>query len=373
MKPTRPHNRFHPYFSIIHFFTQKVNTYKNRPQCYIYTMFNYQFQIDKEACFYEWLFGLVPKSWEKTKSEFYKNLSGREWTVAETTALEKLGLFLSPKTIFQKEAIKNKICLSDDSELKNQEILSAVAKALYPLFDEIWLKEYPKLSYWKSALEKYNFNRINTEFLPKIQNFFDVKNMDSTAIIVKLFFGYNTKQCGGFAQKEISDRVGLNISNLGPDKIESAVSTLIHEVSHLIQFQSHQSKMLIKDFIKINLFKLLLGALLRKLKFTRKPFNIPWFTRETIMRSMVENPLLWESYYQRKYFPISQRAIEYRKKLETYDYKNYRGKFNDLTNFAALKILDTTRDYLENNKKIDTKYSKIVAQAWRELLNRLTI
>lgn len=336
-------------------------------------MFGYQFQIDKEACFYEWLFGLVARGSGKIKSEFYKHLSNREWTTTELCALEKLSLFLFSKTIFQKEAIKNKICLSDNSELKNQEILFSATKALRPLFDEIWLKESPKLSYWKSALENYNFNRITTEFLPKIQNFFDVQELNSTAIIVKLFFGYNTKQCGGFAQGKILDRVGLNISNLGSDKIESAVSTLIHETAHLIEFQFQQRKMLKTDFIKTNFFKLLIGALLIKLKISRRPFNIPWFIHETIVRSIARNPLLWESYYQKKYFPVTQQALDYRQKLEIYDYKNYRGKFNDLTNFAALKILDVTCNYLENNKKIDANYSKIVAQVWRELLNRLTI
>ena len=336
-------------------------------------MFTYQFQIDKEACFYEWLFGLVAKESGKTKAEFYKNLSGREWTAAELGALEKLNEFLSSKTIFQREALKNKICLSNNSELKNQEILSSIAKTLRPLFDEIWLKESSKLSYWKSALENYDFSRINNEFLPKIQNFFDVQKLDPTTITVKLFFGYNKNQCGGFAQKEISNCIGLNISSLDPEKKESAVGTLIHEISHLIGFLFQHNKMLFQDFIKNSLFKILLSALLRKLKIIRRPFNIPWLINETIMRSIIRNPLLWESYYQRKYFSPTQQAINYRKKLETYDYRNYRNKFSDLTNFAALKILDTTCNYLENNKKLDADYSKRVAIAWRELLNRLTV
>lgn len=339
----------------------------------------YEFRIDKEACFAYWAQSLVSWIWYSKKNDYdhYVHAIG-SFTMPEENALQKL------KKLLQREDtgflwLWNRYA---GNEIANSKELSAwqdVREALKDKFEMAWSEELPKLEAWQKELNAYSFQELNVIFA-SVAHFFDKDVKTSKNITVKLLIHYDEKGLRGHAKKEFDNYIILALSNLERKYRDMAISTLAHETIHLMEYASPLSNALFNDSCQRILRPALRGDLLSFVIksvidiFRRLLPSLFWMRGpkwrhlfiEAIITSMAGSSLI-TAYANQKVFrkptmlPNGTLPVfDFRGK----DKKNYSAQIRVI----ASRLVDLTKEYLDNNKKMDKKYSDAVATAWLTLI-----
>jgi len=201
-------------------------------------------------------------------------------------------------------------------------------RILEPRFATIWSTEEPKLKQWLRALEKRldepKFRELETD----LRNFFGSSATEPRLQVCLLI----SEQ--GYGGVSLGNRLlGLACSGVPLTEIHGVMATLYHEACH-----SFYEKPLKYDLISKVTSKL---ELPNADLFTSKQ-DLP----NTLGEAITSN-LLPEGYLAHKYFHSQVPPAP--KKGSKADFRNWRL-------YCAARMFDTTKDYIESKKPLDTGY-----------------
>lgn len=338
-------------------------------------MIVYTFAIDKNACFAYWAQSLIQWIWLSKKADYehYARTVG-SFTIVEENALQKLKKLLQRKDTgflwLWNRYVGNEI--TNPRELLTWQY---VQRALKDRFEMVWNEESPKLQKWQKELNAYSFQELNAVFA-EVAHFFNKDAGTSKNIIVRLLINYDEKSLRGHAKREFNNCIILALSSLEKRYRDMAISNLVHETIHLMEHASPLSEALFKDsYQKIlkptlrgNLFSSVMKSvmdilcrLLPNLFWMRGPKWRHLFI-EAVITSMAGSSLI-TAYVNQRVFHKPSALPE--GSLQTFDFrgkdkKNYSAQIK----IVASRLVDLTKEYLDNDKKMDKTYSDAVANTW---------
>ena len=341
-------------------------------------MIVYTFTIDKDTCFAYWAQSLIQWIWySKSKDyEHYARTLG-PFTMREKNALKRL------KKLLQREDagflwLWNRYVGNEITDQKELLIWQHIQDTLKDKFEMVWREELPKLEIWRRDLNVYSFQELNAIFVG-VAHFFDENTERNRNIIVKLLINDDEKSLHGHVKREFNNCIVLALSSLERRYRDMAISTLAHETIHLIEYASPLSNALFKDSyqrihrpaLRGNLFSSVMKSmmeifrrLLPSLLLMRGP-KLHHLFIEAIITSMAGSSLIIAYVNQKVFHKPSVlpegalQMVDYRKK----DKKNYSTQIK----IVASRLVDLTKEYLNNDKKMDKTYSDAVVRAWLDL------
>lgn len=306
----------------------------------------YNFEINKEACFFYWIQSSIEWNWYFNQKEYDKWI---QITGIFTDKEKKILKYF--KDILQKENngytwlwdryVGNKT--DNNDEIKK---IDELKKILENKFNILWKSEYPKLLQWKKKLEKYDLDDFNDDF-KKIHRFFGVKD-NRQKITVSLCFGWGRKS-GGNVKREFPNNILLTLSNSDMTEMNQVLKTLFHENIHLIEYSSNKNILFKKSYEKIII----------PLKISKQSQSWRHLIIESIISSIVGIDV---GYLDRK-IGIKDTSKKIKVTREKNKIKNYGDKIKNISK----KISKLTERYIRERKTIDKDYSDFVLNALKKV------
>ena len=300
-------------------------------------MFLYKFEIDKNMCFAQWAQSLVEWNWyfDQKERDKWVSIVG-ELNKKEIDALNSL------KKILQEEDnaylwLWNRYLNKPIDNFRENEKWNEIKKSLQCKFEIIWQSEYPKLLAWKKELEDINFGKFRKDF-KNIYNFFGLKEIQN--INVALCFGWG-RVSGGHAKKEFPNKIILTISNSDINNKKRVFKTLFHENVHLIEYASNKDILFRKSYEKK----------IRPLNLPKQKYSWRHWIVEIIIYSIVGGEI---GFLDKRV--NEDNEISGIKDIQSKTSDAIQNYINDII-LPAKKLTVLTSKYLDNNKKLDQKYS----------------
>jgi len=309
-------------------------------------MIKYNFQINKNLNFVYWVQSIIKWNWyfNKKECDYFNGIAGN-FNSAEEKILSSLKLILQkPENAYK--WIWDRYSEKPISDKKEFDIWEKSKNILNDKFELIWQKELPKILEWKEKLEGYQFNDLE-KFLKSIQNFFGVDFKKEIA--VQLCLSYRNDLPGAHVKKGFKNLIVLNISNLDKKIIKEVIDTLIHETSHLIEYESNKNQLLRDSYERIIKPKNLLQD------------NPSWYhlITESVITSIAGADF---SYVASKIFP--NQAITNEENLKEFDYQNNKTNYSYQIKSVAYRFRELIKEYLNNNKEMDRFFTDAVVKTW---------
>ncbi len=233
---------------------------------------------------------------------------------------------------------------------KNEfEKIKKIFKVFEPRFEKIWGNEYPRLLKWKQFLEKSNQNLVRN--ICKDLEIFYKSKLKNKNLYVYLLISGDPESLGGQANIG-KDKITLEIGGTDFKRKNDVLQTLFHEMAHR-KYENNYCRKLIKKYLKNHK----LEKEIKKLGFAGKS--------ETLLNEAITSSLIPEGYFTEKYFKKKIGKID--KKFIAWIKKNPQIRFK-IRVYISRKMLNTTKDYIENKKTIDENYLKKIHKAYRDYL-----
>ena len=335
-------------------------------------MLRFTFVVDKEACFVYWVQGLI--SWgpyfEKQEFKFYRE-KGAPWTDAEERALADLRGILTKKDkgflwLWQRYAGEE---FGNIAEARKWE---EIKSALENKFEKVWQSETLLLRKWPTRLSRRLLRVSCSDLFGRVGSFFGITKLKSENISVKLLLYSDPNLPAGHAKREFPSLLLLNLSNLGTEHIDNALEVLIHEATHLFEYQSSVADGLLtasyKKIIKPRLPQVWTGiqkilSVAGVLK-TRNSVQPSW---KHLMVEAVLGSIANRRHYSYAGINLFHRFSENNRVYRTegsIDYLKNRNNYNLQIREVRESLVVLTKDYLDNHRRIDAEYCNFVAQRW---------
>jgi hypothetical protein len=309
----------------------------------------FNFEIDKEACFWYWIQSLLKWSWYVEEGEFlfYKNS-------LKNISFKKKRILSEFREVLQQENngffwLWNRYS-HKPTHPQEQRFCSVIKNAFEDEFDAFWKNEVVLLEEWKKRLERFNFDVLDN-FYNKTSTFIERAPKQEKLITVKLLTYGNENFPAGHSHKNFDDVILLNISHLNNTFIERVIGVLAHEHIHILT----------------TLYPTLESLLRKSYQTIFAPLSIKtngpsWrhLFLETVITSIAgkrnENYLnyLWKKEVSN---PFNEKA--YIKKDEV----NYGFQIR----IASYKSLAMTINYLDSEKIVDQSYCDEIAKIWIDI------
>jgi len=341
-------------------------------------MLKFTFVVDKEACFAYWAQGLIHWShyFEKQEFRFYRK-KGEPWTDKEERALAELNGILIRKDkgflwLWQRYSGEK---LSNISEIKKWNDIKA---ALENQFTKVWQNEERLLDLWSSELQRCISKFTFSDFLSRLGHFFGISKLKSENIEIKLLPYSDLNFPAGHVKKEFPNLILLNISNLKREYANRALEVLLHEITHLFEYQSpFSSELLKKSYKKIIAPRLPITRRMLQNIFAafgvlkiKTPSDPSW---RSLMVEAVLGSIANRRHYSYAGINLFGRFSEndrISRTEGTIDYlKNYNNYGLQIREVAEL-LVPLTKDYLDSRKRINTEYCDYVAHNWLKIWNQ---
>lgn len=341
-------------------------------------MLRFTFVVDKEACFAYWVQGLIRWGpyFEKQEFKFYRE-KGVPWTDAEERALTELRDILIKKErgflwLWQRYAGER---VKDALEAgKWKEIESVLGNK----FEKVWQSETLLLRKWPTRLSRRLSQVSCSDFFGRVGSFFGITKLKSESISVKLLLYSDPNFPAGHAKMEFPSLLLLNLSNLGTEHIDSALEVLMHEATHLFEYQSSVADGLLtasyKKIIRPELPQVWTGiqkilSAVGVLK-TRNSVHPNW---KHLLVEAVLGSIANRRHYSYAGMSLFNRFSENNRVYRTegsIDYLKNRNNYDLQIREVRESLVSLTKDYLDNHRRIDTEYCDFVAQRWLEVWDR---
>jgi hypothetical protein len=310
----------------------------------------FKFTIHKNANFAYWSQLLLGKwSWyfEKENSGLFTAETGI-LTETEQKALNEL------RSILQKEENQYQWLWERYTDLpatdpEEKRIYESIQKALEKKFNALWENDLPLLHNWQSALTEFSFKEI-WPVIEKISYFFGILNdaihhpINAQLLVSGTFPTGATKP--GFESMLI-----LHVSRTPLTSINRVIGVLIHEYIHFIKDESARFTVLLRNVLPN--------------EAPTGGYAWKYLISETILKSIASHrantylgALLNFSAKERKI----DTDISHKNPLNAYSYEF-------LIRIAAVKLLPTTKKYLDSNREIDAGYMQNAMDILLSLIN----
>ncbi len=136
--------------------------------------------------------------------------------------------------------------------------------------------------------------------------------------------------------------------------IKKVMDSLVHETSHLIEYESDKNRLLKDSYERII-----------------KPKNLPqdnpsWYHLiiESVITSIAGADF---SYAASEIFPNQPIANE--ENLKKFDYQNNKTNYSYQIKSVAYRFRELTKEYLDNNKEMDGLLADAIVKTWLDFRN----
>lgn len=297
-------------------------------------MITYSFQLDKEACFANWVQALVKWGWYFSKKEYEYNTKV-PFTEMESAALQRLKNLLGRDDTgfvflwdrYQGNLIKN------NNDRKDWEYIQ---KVFQERFEKLWNRESPKLHAWAEKLNSYQFND-ERDVLKKTLSFLGLFSNFKRVINVKLLFNYSDEHLSGHTKRGLENLFIFKISGLRHEHLDKLLDILLHETIHILEHNSPIFEDLIRNAHL---------SIVKSLNIERH--NPDW------------RHLLYESFTS----SIVGHGLRMGKEINKQPFVD---EYLNEIRAVALRLAPLTQEYMKQGRAMDEAYADALAQEWKRI------